>query len=51
MPDILKSLGFEEIILPSDYSGFKFQKGDILWIHDESSGGHQHTEMMYDDTH
>ena len=51
MPDILKSLGFEEIILPSDYSDFKFQKGDILWIHDESSGGHQHTEMMYDDTH
>lgn len=51
MPTILKNLGFEEIILPDDYTNFKFQKGDILWIHDTSLGGHQHTEMMYDDTH
>ena len=49
MPTILKNLGFEEIILPDDYTDFKFQKGDILWIHDTSPGGHQHTEMMYDD--
>ena len=51
MPTILKNLGFEEIILPTDYTDFKFQKGDILWIHDTSPGGHQHTEMMYDETH
>ena len=44
MGGILKSLGFEEIII-TDFATFDFHVGDILVI---NSSEHQHTEIVHD---
>lgn len=44
MRKLLVDIGFQRYVI-DDINTFKFQKGDILVVHNNS---HQHTEMVYD---